>query len=272
MEDHPEVIEKQMAETRAALTEKLEALESKVADTMSATTDVVQDATDVVSGTVETVKETVEAVKESVQDTVEAVTESVQSTVRSVGEAFNLTLQTERHPWLVFGGSVVLGCVTGWALSPPRRREEHVSSHKGEGTRHGPKKHSNGASAQRAAPKSEPQPAKDAAFNSSLGWLGEQLSGLRNLAVSALLGTIRDMARRSVPESIGNRIAEEVDAITTRMGAQPIQGQVLSGEKSGGESEQGGQQKKDTDEHSTAEPDFAALGGRGGNGGEIREK
>ena len=44
------------------------------------------------------------------------------------------------------------------------------------------------------------------------------------------MSLLRDLAKRSVPGPIGEKIAEEVESLTTRMGAQPIAGSVLSEE------------------------------------------
>jgi hypothetical protein len=38
---------------------------------------------------------------------------------------------------------------------------------------------------------------------------------------------VRDLARRGLPEVLGQRIAKEVDALTTKMGAEPVPASVL---------------------------------------------
>jgi len=207
-----------MEETRADLTKKLEALESKVADTVENTTDVVQTATEAVSNTVETVKETVEA-----------VTETVQETVESVGDVFNISRQAERHPWLVFGGAVAVGCFAGWALAPRRRRQSGSMPMAAlqTTTPSTPAGQPNGSGASRPEP---PKPAPSPT-STTTGWISEQLGRLKNLALGSLMGVVRDLAARSVPGALGGRLAEEVDTMTTRMGAEPIRGPVLGEEK-----------------------------------------
>jgi ElaB/YqjD/DUF883 family membrane-anchored ribosome-binding protein len=214
MDEQPKVINQQMEDTRAALTEKLEALESRVADTVQTTTDVVQTATEAVSETVENVKETVEA-----------VTESVQETVQSVGDVFNVSQHVERHPWLVFGGAVAVGCLAGWALAPRRRR--HSGAMPMAALQTTPAEQPNGSGASRPEP---PKPAPSPT-STTTGWVSEQLGRLKNLALGSLMGVVRDLASRSVPGALGGRLAEEVDTMTERMGAEPIRGPVLGEEK-----------------------------------------
>src|SRR5215831_16294588 len=113
MDDKTEVICHNIEETRSALSDKVEALEEQVVDT--------------VQGTTSAVAETVDTVKEAVQDTVEQVKDTVQGTVEAVKETFDIGLQCERHPWLMFGGSVGLGFLAGKLLgggSKPRPKEE----------------------------------------------------------------------------------------------------------------------------------------------------
>src|SRR5581483_4976543 len=94
-----EVIKHQMLETLASLAEKLETLEQQVVGT-------VHNATSAVTDTVETVKD-------AVQQTVQMAKDSVTNTVEAVKDTFDLSRQVDDHPWLMFGGSVAAGFVTG---------------------------------------------------------------------------------------------------------------------------------------------------------------
>jgi len=227
------MIEQEMARTRASLTEKLEALESQVADT-------VQTATEAVQTTTETVSETVENVKE----TVEAVTGTVENTVRSIGDSLNLSRQAELRPWLVFGSSVAAGCLLGWlTTSRPRRSRTSttqmppIPSSSGEPMR---------ATTYRSQP-AEPAPSEKTESKSWFGeqsWVGEQLGRLKGLAVGTLLGALRDVATRAVPESVSGRLAEELDRVTTQLGGEPIHGKVIpSSEPAASTAEPKGEQR-----------------------------
>jgi len=221
MAEHPEVIRKQMEETRASLTEKLEALENQVTEKVEATTEAV-------SGTVEAVKETVEN-----------VTETVQETVHTVADAFNFKRHFQRHPWLMFGGAVSVGCLAAYLL----RRRSHAN---GEGYWEGeeePQTSSRRASALAESATWEeperpaPQPQHRAQEYSrpeeegKKSWFWEEVGHLKNLAVGALMGAVGDLAARSLPGTLGKKVAEEVDHLTIRLGAEPIHGSLVSDQK-----------------------------------------
>src|SRR5262245_24582099 len=114
MDDKTEVIKQQMAETRESLAEKVEALENKVMHT-------VQGATDTVTSTVESVSDTVASVRESVHETVESVKGGVRDAAESVKGALDIKHHAQHHPWALFCGSVAVGFIGGYLLTPPRR-------------------------------------------------------------------------------------------------------------------------------------------------------
>jgi len=203
MADNPEVIRQQMEETKSHLAGKLAALETQVSDT-------VQTTSSAVTETVEAVSETVEAVKE----TVENVTATFQETVQSVGETFDLRLQTERHPWVVFGGAVALGFTAARLLGdwPPQARQGTFPATGLRDTR------------QEARPTEEngEQPAQAAQ-----GWLWDMVGRLRSLAVGSLMRVVHDLAERGLPGPLGERIAEEVDHLTPKLGGELIREPLL---------------------------------------------
>jgi len=226
MADHPEVIRQQMEETRSQLAEKLEALENQVSDT-------VQTTTAAVAETVENVKETVEKASE----TVENVTETVKETVESVGETFNLWTQAERYPWLVFGGSVLVGFLGAQLLggSARRTREEEESQARTAPSwspaQEAQSRRENGRHAAETAappPTRKEQPAKE-----EKSWFWDELGQLKGLAIGSLMGVVRDLTKRALPGPIGDRVAEEVDHVTSHLGGERIQGQVLPSNPTG---------------------------------------
>jgi len=201
--DHEQkLIEQQMEETRASLSNKLEALENQVVDTVQTATDVVQNTTEAVAGTVESVKETVGEISDKVGDT-----------VRSVASAFDISRQVEERPWLVFGGAIGLGCLAGWYL-PARTRQGKVAAAPRSFAATAPQ----AAAYEAAATPAEPKVP---------GWVSNQLSRLRGLAVGMVMGAVRDLARESLPEPIRERVAEEVDNLTPHLGGEVIHGTIL---------------------------------------------
>lgn len=104
--EQPEVIERQMEETRESLTEKVSLLEQRVVGQIQSATDAVQD-------TVQCVKS---AVQETVQSVTGTVTHSVQSLTDGVKEVLDVRKHTRENPWAMVGGATAAGFVTGLLL------------------------------------------------------------------------------------------------------------------------------------------------------------
>jgi len=201
MENETELIRDQMAETRSALSEKLEALQDQVLGT--------------VEGTTRSVTDTVEAVQEAVQDTVGTVKESFQETVQTVKSAFDLSEQTEKHPWLMMGGAVVVGFVGGrllmgrdyQALPPP----------------------SDGSAERRPPSRTEAATAAvSSAASTTASWLEELAAPLikqaEGLALGVLAGVAADLVQTSAPEGMRGQLNEMVEKFASSVGTTPLRG------------------------------------------------
>jgi hypothetical protein len=216
--------EEEMERTRGELTRKAEALEAKVVNTA-------EGVTEAVAETVETVKDAVTGTVENVKETVEAVKEKVSETVQEVGEALNPVRQTERRPWLMFGGAVTAGCLGAWLLSRRRRAAppwSRLATPAWQAAERPP-----------LPPQARPEEPKRASWLEE-GWVGEELRKIKGLAVGTLLGAVRDLVSRVVPESIRDRLAEQVDSITSHLGGEPVRGPVLPEERQEEEGQEGG--------------------------------
>jgi len=205
-----------MDETKASLADKLEALESQVTST-------VQSATDVVTETVDSVK-----------GTVENVTETVHETVHSVTQAFDLPRQFERHPWGMVGGSIAIGCLVGYLTAERKTKGTSNGTSASDTSRMTSRMAA--ASAAETTPRglehpwaqSPPSaPAAQKEEPAQHGWFYDELGRLKNLALGALMGAVRDLTVRSLPPSLGHKVAEEVDHLTSNLGAEPVRGPVL---------------------------------------------
>ena len=108
--ESPELIEREMEQTRESLTHKVSLLENKVIGQ-------VETATDTVQGTMDSVQDTVQSVKAAVQDTVQSLTDTVKSSVQSLTDGVKETLDVAQHveqnPLAMVGGAAVAGFVTG---------------------------------------------------------------------------------------------------------------------------------------------------------------
>jgi ElaB/YqjD/DUF883 family membrane-anchored ribosome-binding protein len=213
MDNEPEVIRQQMQETRTSLTEKLETLEQQVVGT-------------------------VQSAKTAVTETVENVKGAVQETVQSVKNTVDLPLQVRRHPWAMVGGSLAAGCLAGYLLTEPRRPPSfHALSAASHSDVPWPHPHPNGGTRGRhaAEPSAMREPSHEAqAPSSGPSWLGELKHTFRNeiqqvegLALATLLGALRDVVTRNVPEKIAPQVSEIIDNVTAKLGGKPIRGSVL---------------------------------------------
>ena len=215
MSSEQEVIQEQMDKTKSSLAQKLDALEGQVASTVTSTTEAVQGATQTATGAVETVKETVDNVTEKVQEAMTSVTDKVQETVQAISDTFNLRLQMEQHPWMVLGGALGVGCLIGATL--------------GSGQSDSSEPHETAQSSRPVAPQAasfSAQPAQE-----KEGPFEGVVTRLKELGISYVMGLVRDLAKRELPESFGSRVAEEMDAFTSKLGAQPIKGEVMEAAK-----------------------------------------
>jgi len=207
MVDNPEVIRQQMDETRSSLADKLETLESQVAETVQATTEAV-------TGTVEAVKETVEN-----------VTSTVQETVESVGQTLDLRGQVERHPWIILGGSVALGYLAAHLLGNSRPRWEQEPARTPERSPDWQSASSSERNSERTpepAPQTTSAPASSA--NGEKSWFWEEVNRVKGLAVGALMGVVHDLVEKGLPGTLGQRVAQEVDHLTSNLGGETIRG------------------------------------------------
>ena len=177
MSDTAEMIREQMDETKSQLSDKLESLEHQVSETVQST------------GTA------VNATVEAVQETVETVTGAVQDAVQSVSNAFDFQRQIDRHPWLVLGGSVVLGYLAVEFLT----RSAKKSGQSAETT---PLPH---PSADNAGHENGEPAVQSAATGAAIaaayesGLKSSSWHQLRSMAIGALIGIAQDVASRAVP-------------------------------------------------------------------------
>jgi ElaB/YqjD/DUF883 family membrane-anchored ribosome-binding protein len=217
MEDQNQPLIKEMEETRSSLTEKLEVLESHVAEKIEP-----------VAAAVERVTEAAAEIVENVKETVQDVTEKVEKTVTRVSSVFNLQQHTERHPWMVVGAALTAGCLLGTSMiRRVRHGRQAETTHAGTRQKHG----RDGGNGRSHRTESEPEKrARQSDTPRKEGLFTEEMRRLKELAVGALMGAVRDLAKRAIPGVVGERLAEEVDSLTARFGAQPIREPILSAE------------------------------------------
>jgi ElaB/YqjD/DUF883 family membrane-anchored ribosome-binding protein len=225
MDQESEMIRQQMAQTRASLSDRLEKLEQQVVGT-------VHDATAAVSGTVE-------SVKDAVQTTMETAKESVQDTVAAVKHSLDLTEHVQHYPWAMVGGSVVAGYLAGCfvdrrtleALKPGHWRKDEftvptgVTRHNGFGQYGSPgtEERISGVGHDRPAARFEEPGAEEPGLLSQLGTKFEsEIHQLTGLGIATALGVVRDLVNKTVQGRVGEQLADIVDSVTVKLGAEPI--------------------------------------------------
>jgi ElaB/YqjD/DUF883 family membrane-anchored ribosome-binding protein len=196
MSDTAEMIRGQMDETRSQLSDKLESLEHQVSETVRST------------GTA------VNATVEAVQETVETVTGAVQDAVQSVSNAFDFRRQIDRHPWLVVGGSMVLGWLAVKFFTRPAKKAGQPLE---TITPPGPSADNTGrGSGEPAVQSAATGAAIVAAYESGLK--SSSWHQLRSMAIGALIGITQDVASHAIPQVMnyfsGNRASAPIDPPT----------------------------------------------------------
>jgi len=225
--ENEEVIQQQMAETRASLTEKLETLEQKVVGT-------VEEATTAVN-------ETVGVIKESVQGTVAAVNDTVKESVDTVKDWFDVEAHVRERPWLMLGGSVAVGYCLGAMVSkseatvpysaPPSPSSVPSYPWMKQPDDSGSHAHNGGSREDRSGEyrsSREPETSTaQSALKTVLNTLAPEIDKLKGLALGVLIGTAREMILSSVSGHVGEQLKEVFDSVTRKAGGEPIPGSDL---------------------------------------------
>jgi len=193
-----EVIRDEMELTRANLADKLGALETQVRETVS-------DAKEAVSSTVEGVKE---------------VVGSVSETVGSVAEQFSISKQVDEHPWLAMGAAVAAGFVAAQLFDRMGQQQTPAAPSSSPSFNDLPLT---------STRFSEPPPA-EAKKEGLLESMMPDLSGVANtllhsagtLAVSSIMGVIRELAVRGLSPEWKGEVTKLVDQVASQLGSRPL--------------------------------------------------
>ena len=185
---------KNIADTRLAMTEKLEMLEQRVRETVegaqSSAGDMVENVKETVDTTVETMRQTVEGAQSSVEDIVENVTRTVEETVATVKRTFDLHYQVDQHPWLLVGGSLLVGYLLGSrgssntsaVVSPTTdSRLSPVST--------------TAVSSHEASARPQPQPRMGSGIRERFK---DEIAIIEGAVIGAVISTVRDMVKQAL--------------------------------------------------------------------------
>jgi len=221
-----EMIRDQMHHTRASLADKLGTLESQVRETVDSATTAVATATEAVTNTVTEVKEVVSNVTDTVtgavsnvtdtvQGVVSNVTDTVQDTVSSVASAFDVPAYVEKAPFASVGCSLLCGFLGGYLLGGSRRQATAAPTN---GTFTG----GNGWAATHAAPTSTPAPVAEKQPNVLGDMLSQAAHSAKSLGVTALLGTVGQLAQTHLPEMMRDEASKLLNDFSLKLGGKPL--------------------------------------------------
>ena len=201
-----------IADTRAAMTEKLAMLEERVRETVAgaqaAAVEIVEDVGGIVKdvgGIVEDVKTTVDttlaAVRQgvagaqaSVAEIVEHVQGTVEDSIATAQRTFDLPSQVEQHPWPMIGGALLVGYMLGsWSGG-----------------------YTSAAGSTLDAQSARPQP-QQGIISGIREQCKDEMVSLRIIAVGAVMSTLREMVKQVLPT-----LAPHLDSALSKPGGQPI--------------------------------------------------
>jgi hypothetical protein len=107
MDQKEQHFRKDIEDTRAAMTEKIEMIENRVHDTMEGTKSTIDNVMD----NVKRVQGTVEQTKSTIDNILETIKHSMDETIERVKYTADLIEQVNQNPWIMFGCAILTGYV-----------------------------------------------------------------------------------------------------------------------------------------------------------------
>jgi len=244
----PEVIEREMEQTRESLVEKVAALEQQVVGTLQTATSTVKDTVDSVKDTVSSVREAVTGTVESVKDKVEHSVETVSDTMK---DAFDFRTHIRNSPWACIGAATFAGFGVGLLLGNNRGRsaEGLKSSSLYDAYLHGNGR--SGATAPMAAsmaraadapPPSNPAPPvarQPGLFDQLWQRLSDEIGRLGEEAFHQLTASLHSNLHDNIPKIIENVVSAGSTAVQNAVGSAVGAAGTHPGGERQGRSDQG---------------------------------
>lgn len=102
-------LEKDIEETRAVMTEKIDMIEGRVTETMDGTKATIDNVMEKVKG----VQETIDNAKSTVDNLLDAIKHTMEETIERVKYTSTIIEQVDQNPWIMLGSAVLTGYVLG---------------------------------------------------------------------------------------------------------------------------------------------------------------
>jgi len=218
-------IRHEIADTRAAMTEKLALLEERVQETVEdvggmvkdvrATVDttlkdvggMVKDVRATVDTTLAAVRQGVAGAQSSVEEIVEQVKGTLGETAATVQRTLDIPAQMEQHPWSMFGGAVLAGyLLCSWIESYSATGLTEARTTEAARLPDSPPAVSTVVST--------PQP-QSGLVNNVLEQLRDEIATLKDAAVGAVISSLRAMVKQAIPA-----LAPQLEHAQTKSGGQ----------------------------------------------------
>jgi len=210
MDNEEVAIRQKLDNAKGSLTGKLEILEEQVVET-------VQQVSEPVEETANAVKETVETVKDTVEETADAVKEGVQEGIQAVRHWLDFSGHVRKRPWLMMAGAmgagVCLEMVLGSAVGGSADSTKPTAHNGNQRTRE-----------KRASVASGP---------SLLERFGPEVTKLKSMALGAVLGVVRDMIMKAVPQQLKEKVRTLMDSAQEKLGIESEPERPPSSEQQG---------------------------------------
>jgi uncharacterized membrane protein len=102
-------LEKDIEDTRAVMTEKIDMIEGRVHETMEGTQTTINNVMDKVKD----VQVTIEDAKATIDNVLETIKHTMEETIERVKYTATVIEQVDQNPWIMFGSAVLTGYVLG---------------------------------------------------------------------------------------------------------------------------------------------------------------
>jgi uncharacterized membrane protein len=114
-------LEKDIEDTRAVMTEKIDMIEGRVNETMEGTKATINNVMEKVKG----IQETIDDTKSTIDNILETIKHTMEETIERVKYTSTVIEQVDQNPWIMLGSAVLTGYVLG-GLHEGRSPSQHA--------------------------------------------------------------------------------------------------------------------------------------------------
>lgn len=120
-------LEKDIEDTRAVMTEKIDMIEDRVNETMEGTKATIDNVMEKVKG----VQETIDTAKSTIDNILETMKHTMEETIERVKYTSTVIEQVDQNPWIMLGSAVLTGYILGGLNEGGSPRQHSIPEKKG---------------------------------------------------------------------------------------------------------------------------------------------